>query len=146
MFRQLVLSLLLVLCAACAPTLVTRGNLLDPDRLAAIAAGKSTRDDVVNKLGSPSHHSAFDDKIWYYVGRRTRQYSFLSPQVTEQEIVTIQFDDNGIVKSIGKTGKDAAADVSPAPGATPSFGRETTWMQDLFGNIGRAGAPISRQK
>ncbi len=135
-----------MLCVACSPTLATRGNLLDPEKLAEVKPGTTTREDVVNKLGSPTNRSAFDDKTWYYIGRRTRQYSFLDPKVTDQEVVTIHFDDNGVVKSMEKAGKDQIADISAAPGKTPSYGHETTWLQDLFGNIGRAGAPISRQR
>ncbi|MGB4101018.1 MAG: outer membrane protein assembly factor BamE [Alphaproteobacteria bacterium] len=143
MRRQLILSLL-VLLSACAPTIANRGNLVDPDKLAVIKQGTSTREDVIDKLGSPSHRSAFNDATWYYIGRRTKQYSFLDPKVTDQEIVTINFNEAGVVTTINKTGADAVADITPAPGATPSFGRETTWLQDLFGNVGRAGLPMGR--
>lgn len=143
MRRQLILSLLLA-CSACSPTVANRGNILDPDKLAAITQGTSTRDDVVNKLGSPSHRSAFDENTWYYIGRSTKQYSFLDPKVTDQEIVTIHFDQRGVVSTIEKTGRDAVADVTPAPGETPSFGHETTWLQDLFGNVGHAGLPMGK--
>lgn len=145
MRRQLILSLLLAL-TACSPTIANRGNLLDPEKLATVKPGTSTRDDVVTILGSPSHIPAFDDATWYYIGRRTSQYSFLDPKVTDQEIVTIRFDAAGVVTAIDKTGKDTVADITPAPGATPSFGRETTWLQDLFGNVGRAGLPMGRNQ
>ena len=143
MRRQLILSLLLA-ATACSPLIANRGNLVDPDKLATITAGTSTRDEVITKLGSPSHRSAFDENTWYYIGRRTRQYSFLDPKVTDQEILAIHFDAQGVVKSLDKTGKDNIAEITPAPGATPSFGRETTWLQDLFGNVGRAGMPMGK--
>ncbi|MEJ0063428.1 MAG: outer membrane protein assembly factor BamE [Alphaproteobacteria bacterium] len=139
------MPLLVAILAGCSPTIANRGNLLDADRIAQIKADTSTREDVIDKLGSPSHRSTFDDNTWYYIGRRTERYSFLDPEVTDQQIITIHFDDNGIVKTIEKTGKDEIANIDAAPGQTPSFGRDTSWIQDLFGNIGRAGTPMAGQ-
>ena len=143
MRRQLIL-LLVLMCAACSPTVVNRGNQVDPERLAMIKVGSSTREEVITKLGSPTQRATFDENTWYYIGRQTKQYSFLDPSVTEQEIVTIHFDDHGVVKGIDKLGKEAIADITPSPDATPTYGRDTSWLQDLFGNVGHAGIPLGK--
>lgn len=148
MRSQILLSFLLVAglaVAGCAPTLANRGTLLDPEKLATIKPG-STRDNVVTALGSPSSRGSFDENVWYYIGRRTKQTAFLDPDVTEQQIVTIRFTEDGLVKTIEKTGVEAAQDVAAAGGETATFGTETSWFQDLFGNIGRAGLPTGRQR
>ena len=95
---------------------------------------------------TPSARGSFDDNSWYYIGRRTEQYAFLDPKVTEQQIIAVTFDAQGVVQKVETLGKDMITPVAAAPGETPTFGQETTWLQDLFGNIGRAGMPISRNQ
>src|ERR1700679_2437053 len=114
---------LAALLAACEPTIANRGNILDPDRLAEIKAGTSTREEVATKLGTPTEVSTFDDKTWYYVGRQTEQYSFLDPDVTKQQAVEVHFDDKGIVTAVTKLDLASAQDINMAPGKTPTFGR-----------------------
>ena len=143
---HILLALLFLALPGCTPTEANRGNLLDPAKVAEIKAGQSTRDNVLGILGTPSARSSFNDNTWYYIGQRTEQYSFLNPDVTDQQVVTVKFNDEGVVQNIGTTGKDAIADIAPAGGETTTYGRETTWIQDLFGNIGRAGVPINRQR
>lgn len=143
---QLLFALSLLILTSCSPTMVNRGNLLDSEKIASLKPGVSNRDSVLNTLGTPSARASFNDNTWYYIGRRTEQYSFLDPEVTEQQLLTIIFDDNGVMQTLEQTGKDKIATVTPASGETPTFGHETTWLQDLFGNIGRAGLPISKQR
>lgn len=146
MRTQLFSSLFLLVIAGCAPTLANRGTVIDPEKVATIKIGTSNRDSVLNTLGTPSARGSFDDNTWYYIGRHTQQYSFLDPEVTDQQIITIKYNDEGLVQTVETTGKEAITDVKAASGETPSFGHETTWLQDLFGNIGRAGVPLGKQK
>src|SRR6201999_2548498 len=114
----LMLGLATLLCA-CEPTMASRGNILDHDNLAEIKEGTSTREDVANKLGSPTEVSTFDDKTWYYVGRQTKQYSFLDPEVVKQQAIEVMFDDKGTVTSLQKLDLTQAQDIAMAPGETP---------------------------
>ena len=138
-------SFALLLLGACAPTVVNRGNLLAEEKLAIVKPG-AARETVLAALGSPTVQGSFDDKDWYYVGRRTEQYAFLDPKVAEQQTVHIRFDDSGLVQAVETMSPDAVQTVAAAPGTTPSFGNEKTWMQDLFGNIGRAGLPTGNRR
>jgi len=140
------LMLLALALTACTPTVANRGAQIDPEKLATLKAGVSNRDTVISALGTPSLRGSFDDNVWYYVGRRTEQYAFFDPEVTEQQIVTIHFDDSGTIKTLETADKEAITAVDAASGETPTFGHETTWIQDLFGNIGRAGASTGKQQ
>jgi outer membrane protein assembly factor BamE (lipoprotein component of BamABCDE complex) len=126
---------LTALLAACEPTVANRGNILDPERLAEIKPGTSTREEVAAKLGTPTEISTFDDKTWYYVGRQTEQYSFLDPEVVKQQAIQVTFDDKGIVKSLDKLDLSQAQDIAMAPGATPTYGRTETLMKQLLGDV-----------
>jgi outer membrane protein assembly factor BamE (lipoprotein component of BamABCDE complex) len=114
-----------------------RGNLPDPEKLAQIQPGSSTKEQVAKILGSPSSESTFNDDTWYYISRKTKQVAFLNPRVLDQQVYIVDFDDKGVVKDIGHRTMADGETVSPAPGATPSPGKELTFIEQLLGNIGR---------
>ena len=123
------LMLLAPLLAACEPTVANRGNLLDPDNLTQIHPGATTREEVATKLGTPTEISTFDEKIWYYVGRQTEQYSFFRPDVIKQQAVEIDFDDKGIVTAVKNLDLSQAADITPVERTTPTYGHDNTILR-----------------
>jgi len=123
------------LLAACQPTIASRGNILDPDKLAEVKAGTSNREDVATKLGTPTLVSTFDDKIWYYVGRQTEQYSFFDPVVLKQQAIKVAFDDQGTVVSIETLDLSDAKDIDPVDRRTPTFGNDDTLIRQLLGSL-----------
>lgn len=126
----------------CAPTVDNRGHLPDADRMSEIHPGKTTKEEVVRLLGSPSSTGVFDDKKWYYISKKTEQVAFFDKDVLDQQVYEINFDGQGVVKDVAhKDLKDAQA-VEPAPGATPAPGRELTFIEQIIGNVGRfSGTP-----
>ena len=131
--------LLGVILAGCTVSEDLRGNLPDPEKLAEVHPGSTTKEQVVKILGSPSSASTFDDDVWYYISRRVKQVAFFSPTVLDQQVFIVDFDDKGIVKDLGHKTMADAQNISPAPGATPAPGRELSFMEQLIGNIGRFG-------
>jgi outer membrane protein assembly factor BamE (lipoprotein component of BamABCDE complex) len=123
--------------AGCAISVDQRGKLPDPDRIAEVQPGKTTKDEVVKILGSPSSSSTFDDNTWYYISRKTKQVAFFQPEVLDQQVFIVDFDDKGVVKDLGHKTLADGNPVTPAPGATPSPGRELSFLEQLLGNVGR---------
>jgi outer membrane protein assembly factor BamE (lipoprotein component of BamABCDE complex) len=121
----------------CVPNVDQRGNLPEPDKLAEIHPGTTTRDQVTSILGSPSSTGVFDDKNWYYISRKTKQVAFFDPDVLDQQVYVINFDDRGVVRGIDHKNMADARRIEPAPGATPAPGRELTFLEQIVGNIGR---------
>lgn len=122
---------------ACESRIDTRGNLLDPDRLAEVKAGQMSRDEVAEILGSPSSIAAFDQETWYYVSERTETFAFFEPKVNERQVVVIRFDGKGIVSDVRALGLDDGKTVKLVDRATPTAGNELTLFGQLFGNLGR---------
>src|SRR5207244_6768487 len=122
---------------ACSPTVDQRGNLPEPDKIAEIRPGATTRDEVTKILGTPSSTSVFSEKTWYYISRRTKQVAFFDPDVTDQQVYIVNFDDRGVVRGVDRKGLQDGRDIVPAPGATPAPGRELTFLEQVLGNIGR---------
>ncbi len=133
----LALALLGGFLAACTPTVANRGHIVDPDKLAEVKVGESTRENVANILGSPSQIGTFDENVWYYFGRNTKQYSFLDPEIVKQQAVEVRFNDEGIVTELKTLDPKLAEDISPVGRKTPTYGHETTAIEQLLGNLGR---------
>lgn len=137
-FPALVAGLLTIASLqGCSATVDKRGNLPEPDKLAEIRPGATTRDEVSKILGTPSSTSIFDEKTWYYISRRTKQVAFFDPDVTDQQVYIVNFDDRGVVKAVDHRNLNDARDIEPAPGATPAPGRELTFLEQIVGNVGR---------
>src|SRR5271169_130718 len=58
------------LLVGCTISVDQRGNLPDPDKLAEIQPGTTTKEQVVKVLGTPSSASTFNDDTWYYISRK----------------------------------------------------------------------------
>lgn len=129
---------LILALGACEPTVANRGHLIDPDKMAEIKVGESTRENVATILGTPSQISTFDENVWYYFGRNTKQYSFLDPEIVKQQAVEVRFNDEGLVIEFKTLDPKLAEDISPVSRKTPTYGHETTVFEQLLGNIGHA--------
>ncbi len=130
--------------AGCAANVDQRGNLPEPDKLAQIRPGTTTRDQVVKILGTPSSIGVFNEKNWYYISRRTSQVAFLDPDVLDQQVFIVNFDDKGVVRGIDHKELKDGREIEPAPGATPAPGRELTFVEQVLGNIGRFNKSSSK--
>jgi len=119
------------------------GNRVDQYRLAELVPGTSTQADVTALIGSPTTKATFDSNTWLYVSEVTQTRIARTPGVDDQNVVALTFDDRGVLRDIKKLGQADALPVSVVAGATPSPGTSASFMQQLFGNIGRfnAGAP-----
>ncbi len=135
--------------AGCAATVEQRGNLPPRDELAQIHPGKTTKDQVVKILGSPSSAGVFNDKTWYYISRRTSQVAFFDPRVLDQEVYVVDFNNDGIVKAVDRKTLKDGREITPVARTTPAPGRQLTFLEQLVGNLGKfnggggGGAPSS---
>ncbi|GGF28496.1 SmpA/OmlA family lipoprotein [Aliidongia dinghuensis] len=122
--------------AACSPPQELRGNLPDPDGVAQIVPGKSTKADVTKLMGSPSNISTFDTGTWYYISRRSVRDALSEPQLVAQTVYVVQFDDNGVVKTFQQQDNNDT-DVAMIPRTTPASGKELSLIEQLLGNFGK---------
>jgi outer membrane protein assembly factor BamE (lipoprotein component of BamABCDE complex) len=124
--------------AGCAPSVEQRGNLPDADKISEIHAGSTTKEEVVKILGTPSSVSVFNnDKSWYYISRRTAQTAFFDPDVLDQQVYVVNFDDQGVVKAIDHKVLQDGREITPVARATPAPGRELSFLEQLIGNLGK---------
>jgi len=127
--------------AACAGIRDHRGFVIDQTLADGIQVGIDNKDSVAKTLGRPTFTGQFDPNDWYYVSRNTTQLAFRDPRVTEQTVLRVQFDRAGNVIAVNKTGKELIAAVDPSNDKTPTLGRQRSFFDELFGNIGTISQP-----
>ena len=126
--------------SGCASIKDHRGYLADATLMASVQPGVDNRASVEKTLGRPTFSSQFGDPAWYYVATNTAQAPFGTPRTTEQTVLKVNFDQAGNVVAVNTTGAEKVVRLSPDGDKTPTLGRERSFFEDLFGNIGAVGA------
>lgn len=126
--------------SACSSVAGHQGYIADDALVNGIQAGVDNRESVTKTLGRPSFVGQFTPNDWYYFARTTKQLAFALPRPTEQLVLRIRFDAAGNVAAVDKTGVEKVARIDPEGDKTPTLGKERSFFEDLFGNIGSVGA------
>jgi outer membrane protein assembly factor BamE (lipoprotein component of BamABCDE complex) len=131
-------------CSIFASPDTIRGNKVDAYRLKELVPGTSTQADVTALIGSPTAKASFDPNTWLYISEITHTRIARTPGVQDQTVVVLTFDSGGVLRKIDEVDQDESLPVTVVARTTPSPGTEASFLQQLFGNIGRfnaGGAP-----
>jgi outer membrane protein assembly factor BamE (lipoprotein component of BamABCDE complex) len=128
------------LLAGCVGYRNHKGAVVDQQLASAIQPGTDNKASVEKTLGRPSFVGEFTPNDWYYVSRDTNQFAFRNPRVTDQTVLLVRFDQAGNVTQVQRTGKDLILAFDPAKRKTPTLGREKSFFEEIFGNIGTVGS------
>lgn len=126
--------------SACEPVYVNHGFTPQIAELDTITAGEDTRGSVLRKLGHPTSVSSFKSDVWYYSASKVEKYAFYAPKVIERKVVVVRYDENGLVSDTALYGIEDGRVMNLVTRRTPTYGRELTVLQQIFGNLGRFGA------
>lgn len=113
-----------------------RGYVLDKELASAIQVGVDNKDSVTRTLGRPSFTGQFDANDWYYISQDTKRVPMRSQKVMDQDVLHVRFDAAGNVTSVNTTDETLVARISPVDDKTPTLGRQRSFFDELFGNIG----------
>ncbi len=138
--RILGLAIASMALGACASIKDHRGYLVDGALLDSVMPGVDNRTSVERTLGRPTFISQYGRQDWFYISTNTRQAAFTRPKAKEQLLIRVVFDDKGNVARLDRTGMEMVVNLSPDGDKTPTLGRQRTFLEDLFGNIGQVGA------
>ena len=137
----ILLSLAAVTLSACIARVPGKqGFIIDQQLAAAVRPGVDNKASVQGTLGRPSFVGQFDANDWYYVSRDTRQLAFKMPRPSDQTILHIRFDQAGNVSAVERSGLEKVAMIRPEKDRTPTLGRDRSFFQEIFGNIGQVGS------
>lgn len=135
-----VLGALALMSGGCASIKDHRGYLIDPALTGSVQPGIDNRTSVERALGQPTFKSEFGKQVWYYVSIDTKQRPFKRPQAKTQTVLMVSFDEKGNVASVDQRGMEKVVSLNPDGHKTPTLGRNRSFFEDLFGNIGSVGA------
>ena len=129
------------LLAGCAGIHEHRGAVIDRELASAIQVGVDNKESVAKTLGRPSFTGQFNPNDWYYVSRDTKTVAFREPGVLAQTVLHVRFDQAGNVIAVNRSGKELIASIDPVNARTPTLGRQRSFFDELFGNIGSISQP-----
>ena len=114
-----------------------RGNKVEPDQLAQLVPGTSTRADVLAVVGSPTARATFDDNTWIYIAELTKPVIGATNTVEDQQAVSLTFDQGGVLRRIERKGASDGLAIESVARTTPTPGTESSFVQQLLGNVGK---------
>ena len=101
--RGLVVLALMTLAAlalsACSPQVTIRGSAPSDEDLVTLRRGLDTKEDIQERFGRPITLSAADPDIWYYVQQDLRPRPLNPPEIIDQRIVVLRFDEDSQVQN-----------------------------------------------
>ncbi len=124
-----------LLVAACAPTTQVHGYIPSEADIAKIKPGVDTTVTVEEALGLPSGNGVLRDQAWYYVESRFENYTYHAPKVIDRRILAVNYNSDGVVRSIERYGIKDGRIVNLSVDTTTTGGREMGVLEQLFGNL-----------
>lgn len=125
----------------CSSIRSTHGFQVIEAKPADVVVGTDTKSTVQERLGSPSVVSTFEPNIWFYVSQSMARKAFFRPKVTAREVVAVSFDPTTeAVTSVETYDVADGKVVQFAERETPTRGRQLSVLEQLLGNVGRAGS------
>ncbi len=135
------LMLAALAASGCSSIRENRGYIVDNTLIGSVQPGVDNQTSVAATLGRPTFTSQFGEPTWYYVSSVTGRRPFVRPKIQQHTVFAVRFDAAGNVVAADRSGLEQVAFISPDGAETPTVGRERTFFEDLFGNIGVIGAP-----
>ena len=100
-----------------------------------LQVGKTTRNEIVQLLGSPSTTSNFDDEqSWIYISSEFKKFVFLDGSNTDQKILILSFNQNTL-KNKELLSKNDINNIEYEETLTDSRGKKVNWIKDFFSNL-----------
>lgn len=123
---------------ACDPMVANRGHVERMEDVGIqVTVGDTTKAQILRLYGSPSSTSTFGQETWYYIAARKETTAFLRPEVVDQKVTQITFDENGVVSSVNDYDKGDEMPVAIVSKTTPTEGHSLGFMEQVLGNLGR---------
>ncbi|GHT90607.1 hypothetical protein FACS1894122_01290 [Alphaproteobacteria bacterium] len=113
--KFMIVSIMFVLCS-CEPKINQRGNITIFDNYNTFVEGKTKTEDVLKACGSPS--LCLGNSIWIYVGYKSEEVSFKDVALKDRMTIRMEFDENGVLKSIQKVKGDRLSSIHLDEGVT----------------------------
>lgn len=136
-------ALMLVgVCAlsACVSQFRNHGYMPSDDTLAEIVVGRDTKETVREVVGTPQSEGLLEASGWYYVRSKFQHLGAFEPKEIDRQVLAISFNDRGVVTNVERFGLENGRVIALSRRVTTSNVQGTTFLSQLFGNLGRVTA------
>ena len=135
--RAILAGCVLLMSVGCTTLYRNHGYVPTDDQLAEVLVGVDTRDTVADVVGPPTAGGVRNGGGFYYVQSRFRLLGPLEPREIDREVVAITFNAEGTVENVERFGLENGNVVPLSRRVTQDNVRDTTFLRQLFGSIGR---------
>ena len=122
---------------ACVPVVDNRGYVFDESLLPQLVVGTTSEADIITIMGSPSTVSTLNGGAYYYISSRFITEAYRAPRETERRVLAIFLDEDKKIRDLGFYTLEDGNIVTIVARTTETQGRELTFLQQIFGNLGR---------
>lgn len=131
------LTAMLATLGACTSYVDYRGYLPKQGDLQRVQVGMA-KTEVEALLGSPSTTATvnYSGDSYYYITSVVEERGFLDPKETDRRVFAVRFGQDDRVQSFANYGLEDGQIIDFNTRETPTKGREYTFLQQIFGNIG----------
>ncbi|MFI4984323.1 MAG: outer membrane protein assembly factor BamE [Rickettsiales bacterium] len=138
MIKKVLSSIALIAAlSGCAKEYYHHGYSFEQNNVALIKVGQANEDLVLRELGSPTSKSKTGGLTYYYIESTSEKLAFLDPKIIEQRVLTIAFDDKGVVKAIKENSLNDANDIAFSEDLIEIKGNTLSPIEQIFSNIGK---------
>ena len=141
MRRTVPLSLFCALASValvgCESIVDHRGFSPTPGSVEKLEVGTQSREDVIRLIGAPSAVATFNPNTWYYITQQQETFAFFKPEITEQHILQLTFNDAGRLTAVKNYDLKDSRDITMVSRVTPTAGKGLTILEQLLGNVGK---------
>ncbi|WP_123792385.1 outer membrane protein assembly factor BamE [Pacificibacter maritimus] len=138
--KAVVMLLAVLTLTACVAQYRNHGYTPNDADLAQIVVGKDTKDTVRNAIGVPQSEGLLADSAWYYVRSQFKHLGAYAPKEVDRQVLAISFDTSGRVSNVERYGLEDGQVVTLSRRVTVSNVQGTTFLKQLFGNLGQVSA------
>jgi outer membrane protein assembly factor BamE (lipoprotein component of BamABCDE complex) len=130
--RQLAAAMILALSlAGCFTATYQRGYILDETALAQVPPG-STQEQVLLVLGTPSTVATVSGEAFYYISQKAQRTAFFNPEITDQRVLAVYFDQNRRVQRLANYGMQDGKVFDFISRTTPTGGQEANIVRQIL--------------
>lgn len=129
--------------SACNTTEVRNHGFIMPDSgLEQVPVG-SSKNQVLIVLGTPQTTATLDNEVFYYISQRSEQtFAFSRPEITDQRVLAVYFDENELVARIADYGLQDGVIFDFVSETTPTGGADLTFIGQILGGLGSAPTSV----
>ncbi|MEN8837681.1 MAG: outer membrane protein assembly factor BamE [Celeribacter marinus] len=137
LIRACVAVAAIAVLSACVAQTRNHGYVPSEAELDQVTVGTDTMQTVASAIGRPSAEGVLDATGWYYVRSQFQTLGAFAPKEIDRQVVAISFGANGVVSNVERFGLSDGRVVALSRRVTTANTRGVTFLQQLFGNLGR---------